>query len=763
MPTTFKQTPADPKRFDVSKTTLRVDNFMTQFIKVGGIGIILTVFGIFLFIVIKVIPLFQQAEVEKVQVLDTGVTDYAVIGIDEWSELPFLATLQGEFHFFNTTGERQSFTKKLPLNEAVTFTAARYHQKDETIIFGTDDGRFVMADIDYEAFFDEKGERSIKVAVNAHEPIALDAEGRAIQKLDYFDADKKRLIAAIVGNPDQSSVVAVSFRRKKSLFGGAGKWELSGSHDLTPDIQGQPTEILINGLGNAAIVSTAAGEVFYFRKTGRALNLEQRFRPFNGKPIATMDWLFGNDSLAFTSNDGDNVIYSLSLDPADEAAGRQYQQTKTLDQLPGPGTLYSKSLRNRSYLIASGSTLSIRYSTTATTRWEEELPFEPKSAILGSKYKTFFLVDAAGQLHHYALNDPHPESGMRAFFAKIWYEGQNEPRYMWQSTGGEADFEPKLSMMPLIFGSLKGTFYAMLFALPIAVLASLYTSQFLRPEYKKVVKPMMEIMASLPSVVLGFLGALWLAPLVVNRVPSLLMIFLLVPSAAIAVGFIWARLPQGIRVLLKPGQEFLLFFPILILVAWVGWILGPLVENMLFVVTDPTTGERIADFRMWWPQTTGLSFQQRNSLIVGIMMGFAVIPIIFTISEDAMSNVPQYLTSASLALGASRWQTAWRIVLPTASPGVFSALMIGLGRAVGETMIVVMATGNTAIIDWNIFNGMRTLSANIAVELPEAPENSTLYRSLFFGALLLFIITFMVNTIAEITRSRLREKYKTVG
>ena len=183
---------------------------------------------------------------------------------------------------------------------------------------------------------------------------------------------------------------------------------------------------------------------------------------------------------------------------------------------------------------------------------------------------------------------------------------------------------------------------------------------------------------------------------------------------------------------------------------------------MAFVVTDPTTEKHVADFRLWWPEVTGTPFEQRNSLVVGFMMGFAVIPIIFTIAEDALSNVPQSLRSGSLALGASRWQTAFRIVLPTASAGIFSALMIGLGRAVGETMIVVMATGNTPIMEWNIFSGMRTLAANIAVELPEAPHHGTLYRSLFLGAMVLFLMTFCVNTIAEVMRQRLRDRYKTV-
>jgi phosphate transport system permease protein len=167
------------------------------------------------------------------------------------------------------------------------------------------------------------------------------------------------------------------------------------------------------------------------------------------------------------------------------------------------------------------------------------------------------------------------------------------------------------------------------------------------------------------------------------------------------------------------------------------------------------------DVRLWL-NGVGLTYDQRNSIVVGIAMGFAVIPIIFTISDDAFQSVPSSLTAASLALGASRWQTAIRVVVPTASPGVFSAVMIGFGRAIGETMIVLMATGNTPVMDWSPFNGMRTLSANIAVEIPEAPVDGTLYRVLFLSATLLFAMTFVINTIAELIRQRLRDRYKAV-
>ena len=152
------------------------------------------------------------------------------------------------------------------------------------------------------------------------------------------------------------------------------------------------------------------------------------------------------------------------------------------------------------------------------------------------------------------------------------------------------------------------------------------------------------------------------------------------------------------------------------------------------------------------------TYSQRNAMIVGFAVGFAIIPLIYTIAEDALSTVPQHLRSASLGAGATPWQTAVRVVIPTAMSGLFSAVMIGLGRAVGETMIILMAGGNTPDISLNPFSGCRTLSANIAVELPEAVRDSTHYRTLFFAGFVLFVMTFVVNTIAEIIRLRFRKR-----
>jgi phosphate transport system permease protein len=359
-------------------------------------------------------------------------------------------------------------------------------------------------------------------------------------------------------------------------------------------------------------------------------------------------------------------------------------------------------------------------------------------------------ITSSGAVADWKISNPHPEVTFQSLFGKVWYEGYDAPTYVWQSTGGTDDFEPKLSLRPLIFGTIKGTAYALLFAVPLAVLAALYTSQFAHPRVRAIVKPVVEVMAALPSVVLGFLAGLWLAPLIEGRIPAVLAMLILTPASIVLACALWQLLPNNVRPRWPGGVEALLLVPVVGGVVGLCWSLNGWLERAFFWDNFPA----------WLLFVSGLRFDQRNCLIVGFAMGFAVIPIIFTISEDALANVPHRLSSASLALGATAWQTAVRVVLPTASPGIFSAIMVGFGRAVGETMIVLMATGNTPVSDWNIFTGMRTLSANIAVEIPEAPDGGTLYRVLFLAALLLFIVTFVLNTAAELVRQRLRRRYQ---
>lgn len=421
----------------------------------------------------------------------------------------------------------------------------------------------------------------------------------------------------------------------------------------------------------------------------------------------------------------------------------------------------------------------------------------------------------------------HPEITFHALFRPVWYEGYPRPEYVWQSTGGDAA-EAKYSLIPLIFGTLKATFYSLLLGVPIALLAAIYTSEFLHPRTKAILKPSIEMMASLPSVVLGFLAALVLAPFVDRLLPAVLAGFLTLPGAFLLGAYAWQLLPEkGSLFLQRFRFGFLcLVGPLGLLAApAVGWVLEkllfagdvrgwlnnqdrgsalpgwfllllPVAAILITFLAGHRVNSRLRQVTRDWSRLAialldlakfgvlslavcvlafllaglltlvGLDprgsflgkYDQRNALVVGFMMGFAIIPIIYTIAEDALSMVPEHLRSASLGCGATPWQTAMRVIIPTAMSGLFSAVMVGLGRAVGETMIVLMGTGNTPVLDWNIFNGFRTLSANIATELPEAVRDSTHYRTLFLAALTLFAMTFVLNTVAEMVRLRFRKR-----
>jgi len=753
-----------PDRFRVTRGTLLFDKFMNYFIVVGGIAVIGAVMGIFVFIFFQTLPLFKGASVEEMESIPLKDLPEAVLAVDmdEWSELPVVIDQEGNLTYVDIKhgGATQVLKPDFGTRE---ISSLSYNGLKKLLVAGSMDGGFAYAKLSYTASFEDGSERRVVPSVETSPWYSFDDMDASVRLVDFSDNGSEKLAVGVLETAEgQQHVAAVTLAQKKSLFG-AGKISVSDHFDLSDQVNDRVVKLLVSETASIIACVTDKDEVLVFVHERNSLDLRQRFKPFedlDDSAIQTVDFLQGGVSLVFTNAAGENRIFSLYHQEATNQ--RMFGLTKNLKAMPQAVHDYFPGMRNKSFLLVADQVASLRFATTENIRWQQEMPFSITHGVISEKYDRIALLDREHNLHLFKLDDPHPEAGFKAFFGKVWYEGQSEPKYIWQSTGGSDDFEPKLSLIPVIIGSLKGTFYALIFAVPIALLAALYTSQFLQPELKRFIKPTMEIMASLPSVVLGFMAALWLAPIIDPHLPSFFLVVLGIPLTAMLVGYVWQSLPKKVRLRLPLGLEFVLVIPFILVSTFVLWKLGPLLESWLFVVENPDTGARVADFRLWWPHFTGADYTQRNSLVVGFMMGFAVIPIIFTIAEDAMSNVPTALRSGSLALGASRWQTAINIVLPTASAGIFSSLMIGFGRAVGETMIVVMATGNTPVMDLNIFSGMRTLSANIAVELPEAPHHGTLYRTLFLGALVLFIMTFVVNTLAEVMRQKLRERYKTV-
>lgn len=534
-----------------------------------------------------------------------------------------------------------------------------------------------------------------------------------------------------------------------------------------------------------------------------------------GIPVTVMRYLIGGRSLVV--GDAAGGVTTWFAVPV-EGRGRLMQPVHVHQPHEAPVTHVAASQRNRTFATADASgAIKLHHSTSERTLLALRVehgrvmggPADHSGAgrsevdggeagaggvrpivdlVIAPKSDGMMTVSDSG-ITLWRVHNPHPEISLTTLFGRVHYEGYAGPEWVWQSTGGSDAFEPKLSLTPLVYGTLKGTFYALIVALPLGVLGAIYTSQFMSERLQQLVKPVVEVMAGLPSVVLGFLAGLWLAPLIASVFPALVLMAVFLPCSVILCAWLWRRLARarreapenapagrapmanapigmpdqrpvgvmarGVRRLtgrlpakLPAGGEALVLVPVIALAAWAAFELGPWLEARVMQ----------GDFRFWLFDVFGLSFDQRNSLVVGIAMGFAVIPIVFSVSEDALSSVPQDVIAGSLALGATRWQTVRGIVIPAALPGIVSAIMMGIGRAVGETMIVLMATGNTPVMDFNLFNGFRALSATIAVEMPEAPAGGTLYRVLFVAALLLFGFTFTLNTLGEWVRTRVQRQ-----
>ncbi|WP_346796882.1 ABC transporter permease subunit [Halomonas sp. Bachu 37] len=305
-------------------------------------------------------------------------------------------------------------------------------------------------------------------------------------------------------------------------------------------------------------------------------------------------------------------------------------------------------------------------------------------------------------------------------------------------------------LTPLAWGTLKAALFALLFAVPVALGAAMYSAMFMSAHLRSRIKPVLELMEAVPGVVIGFIAGLVLAPWVERHLVSALGVAIWLPCSVLLLAFVWYRLPPGWRRRLPLSGAGLW------LVAWLAAMLAlalwaaPLLASFLGV----------EDLRFWLDQRWGIDYATRNAMIVGVAMGFAVIPGLYALAEDALADVPAHLMEGAQALGATRWQALWKVAIAAAGPGLFSAVMISAGRAVGETMIVLMASGNTALLSASPFEGMRSMAAAIAIELPEAAPGGVTYHLLILAALLLFVFTFLVNTLAEVVRQRLRRRYR---
>lgn len=338
-------------------------------------------------------------------------------------------------------------------------------------------------------------------------------------------------------------------------------------------------------------------------------------------------------------------------------------------------------------------------------------------------------------------------------FTPTLYAGYSEPALVWQSTSPDSSYEAKYSLTPLLVGTLKAAIVSMLIAAPLAVGAAIFVGFFMPLRLRDRVKPGIELLEALPTVVLGALAAVWLAPLLFDLLAELLGAIVLVPMGVVLAAVLWRVNVSGATSRNIVAWLPVLMLPLLLALAVLGGWVGGAIEQAL-------TGGSLVE---WLEREYGFHVVQRNALLVGIAMGLALIPTVFSLAEEAIHAVPRGAAAGSLALGASHWQSYRDVVLPVALPGIVSAVAMGFSRALGETMIVLMVAGNTPLLDWGVLEGVRTVSATLAIELPESAPGSLHYRVLFLAALLLFLLTFAFNTLAEMLRQHSRQAHRSLS
>ncbi len=740
-----------------SRTRIRsLKDKLTAFnMAAGGIGVIVAIMLIFFYLLYIVYPLFKDASVSKTSQysLSSEYGNTLHLAIEEQNKIAVQYTDRGYAVFFDAQNGKQIKTVKLFNSKASVSSFKLSTQVNNTVAFGLSNGHAVIVRHQFKISYpDDKIHIEPEIIFPAgKQPLIVDKNKKALLDISYQQDEDKASIVAITD--DGRLVMSLLEKEEAGLLDEEDEQssaEYSQSEISLPQIQ-DARYVLMDPLQRTLYVATIKGQTTVIDTSDlENIKVIQSINLLKAQQTLThLSFLTGGISLLVGNNEGEIAQWF----PVNKNNIPQLTFIRKFKPQQGAINDIETEQRRKGFISVSDAGQITIFNATAQRDVASVMLANTNLQHAALSPRADLLLTASNQqISAWHIENEHPEMSWSILWEKVWYESYSEPEYIWQSSSADNDFEPKYSFMPLAFGTLKAAFYAMLFAIPLALMGAIYTAYFMAPKMRTFVKPTIEIMEALPTVILGFLAGLWLAPFMEEHLVGVFSLLLIMPIGILAFAFGWQKLPKKYRLLIPEGWQAALLIPVVVFLAWLSLSVSTQMEVVFFG----------GDIKHWLKATLGLNFDQRNSLVVGVAMGIAVIPTIFSIAEDAIFSVPKHLTFGSLALGATPWQTLTRVVILTASPGIFSAIMIGMGRAVGETMIVLMATGNTPVMDLSIFQGMRTLSANIAVEMPEAEVASTHYRILFLAALVLFLFTFVFNTAAELIRQRLRSKYSSL-
>ncbi len=741
------QGPAFEKR--IRRRNLK-DAISKYSISVGGIGVIFAVLLIMFFLLYVVAPLFAPPSIHKAQeyaIPGNQSSETIYYGIDEYQTTAVRFDRAGGLAGFTVNDGNVYLEQQLPLNGNEITAVTVVDEMARILGLGLSDGSVLFAKYGYDVTYPNDVRT---VTPNITYPFGEEPFEMADSAIELLTVKSSESELTIAYQEKGSKTVSVKqFSKTESMLTDSITLEedASGSFETTQ----QTKWLLIDSSGRNLYTINAEAEATYYNIADvENPEILQHVKLLSGGEKATViRFLLGNYSLMIGTNKGNIYQWFPVRDKENNFA---LQKIRMFEVSDSPIQSIGIELARKGFAATDkAGQFHLLHSTAERNLGSFDIANGSEGGLVTiSPRANGALVETAdGKLVHYEIENEHPDVSFSSLWGKVWYEGYEEPSYTWQSSSADSDFEPKFSLTPLTFGTIKAALYSMLFAVPIAILAAIYTAFFMDKATRQWVKPAVEMIEALPTVILGFLAGLWLAPYMEANLPGFFAILFVIPLGIIFFGYGWSRLPERIRLMVPVGKRAVLMMPVVVFLGWFSLQLSSPIENLMFD----------GNMRQWLTVSAGIDFDQRNAMVIGFAMGFALIPTIFSVTEDAIYNVPSYLVNGSLALGASGWQTLVGVVLPTASPGIFSAIMLGFGRGVGETMIVLMASGNTPLTEVNIFEGMRTLSANLAVEMAEAEVMSSHYRVLFLSGLVLFIFTFFFNTIAEVVRQRMRRKY----
>ncbi|MNJ19712.1 Phosphate transport system permease protein PstC [compost metagenome] len=706
---------------------------------------------IFFYLAYVVVPLFQGATLTSKKALEpTWLSQDAgkplMIALEEQNLVGMRVSDKGQALFFDTKTGAELKRVDLPVPAGTQVTSIGTDQPgNPLVVLGLSNGQALAFSHSYKITYPDN-KKTISPAIDfpyGQEPFVLDEQGRALEHVSLNVNGETLVVAGSTG----AHLQVISLSREENMMTGEVTSE-QNRIDL-PQMTEPVKAIFIDPRQQWLYVINGRAQADVFSLREKSLNGRYKLLDDGNAEVTASNQLVGGISLIIGDSKGGLAQWFMARDPDGE---QRFKRIREFQMGTAPIVQIDAEERRKGFVaLDAAGKLGVFHSTAHRTLLVEPVA-EGAGVLALSPRANRIIVEEGGKLLPLTLKNPHPEVSWSALWSKVWYENYDEPKYVWQSTASNTDFEPKLSLSPLTFGTLKAAFYAMILAAPLAIAAAIYTAYFMAPGMRRKVKPVIELMEAMPTVILGFFAGLFLAPYLEGHLPGVFSLFLLMPIGILVAGFTWSRLPESLRLRVPDGWEAAILIPVILFTGWFALYMSPFLETWFFG----------GDMRLWITNDLGITYDQRNALVVGIAMGFAVIPNIYSIAEDAVFSVPRSLTLGSLALGATPWQTLTRVVILTASPGIFSALMIGMGRAVGETMIVLMATGNTPVMEMNLFEGMRTLAANVAVEMPESEVGGSHYRVLFLAALVLLMFTFVMNTLAELIRQRLRKKYSSL-